>query len=69
MRRFRHWRSGPGSSHSAAFGHYKQTEHFVRVVRGEEEPVVRRAEALNAMRILDAIYASAAEGVKQIFLD
>jgi predicted dehydrogenase len=44
------------------YAHWKEVAHFVRVMRGEEDPIVRREEALNVMRALDAMYRSAAEG-------
>ncbi len=43
-------------------GHWGETEHFIRVLRGEEELIVKREEVLNVMRTLDALYESAAEG-------
>ena len=36
--------------------------HFLAVVRGEAEPVVKEEETLNVQRILDAAYRSAEEG-------
>ena len=42
--------------------------HFVRVVRGEEPPLVKREEALNVMRALEGVYRSAAEG-REVRLD
>ncbi len=44
------------------YAHWKEVAHFIRVIRGEEELVVRRAEVLNSVRALEAIYQSAAEG-------
>jgi len=43
------------------FGHWKQAEHVIRVIRGREPPRVQRAEALNVVRALEALYRSAAE--------
>ena len=43
-------------------GHLKATAHFIRVLRGEEELIVRREEVLNVMQALDGLYQSAAEG-------
>ena len=43
-------------------GHWGETEHFIRVIRGSEEMIVKKAEVLNVMRTLDALYQSAAEG-------
>jgi predicted dehydrogenase len=49
-------------------GHWECIEHFVRVLRGEEPPLVQKAEVLNVMKTLDALYASAAEG-REIAVD
>jgi predicted dehydrogenase len=43
-------------------GHWNETEHFVRVLRGEEELIVKKEEVLNVMKTLDALYKSAEEG-------
>ena len=43
-------------------GHWGETAHFVRVIRGEEELLVTREEVLNVMKTLDALYRSAEEG-------
>jgi len=43
------------------FGHWKQAEHVIKVLRGAEPPRVQRAEALNVVRALEALYRSAAE--------
>jgi len=43
-------------------GHWTLAEHIVRVVRGQETPLVTRAEVVNVMQTLDAIYRSATEG-------
>ncbi len=43
-------------------GHWVAVEHVLRVIRGQEQPLVKRAEVLNVMQVLDAIYRSAAEG-------
>jgi predicted dehydrogenase len=48
-------------------GHWGATEHVLRVIRGQEEPLVQRAEVLNVMRTLDAIYRSAQEG-KEVWI-
>lgn len=44
------------------YAHWKEIAHFVRAIRGEEELCVKREEALNVLRALEAIYRSAAEG-------
>jgi predicted dehydrogenase len=36
--------------------------HFLAVVRGEVEPMVKEEETMNVQRILDAAYRSAEEG-------
>lgn len=41
--------------------HYYTTAHFLKVIRGEEEPLVKQEQVLNVLRILDAIYASSVE--------
>jgi predicted dehydrogenase len=43
-------------------GHWEETKHFVNVIRGKEELLVKREEVLNVIRTLDALYKSAAEG-------
>lgn len=49
-------------------GHWSETEHFIKVIRGEQEMIVKREEVLNVMKTLDAIYKSAEEG-REIWLD
>lgn len=49
-------------------GHWEETEHFVNVIRGEEELIVKREEVLNVMRTLDALYESAEEG-REIWIE
>jgi len=49
------------------YGHWNAVDHFLRVIREEEEPIVERAEVLNNMQALDAIYRSAAEG-KEVWI-
>jgi predicted dehydrogenase len=39
-----------------------EVAHFLAVVRGEVEPVVKEEETMNVQRILDAAYRSAEEG-------
>ena len=43
-------------------GQHREAAHFVQVIRGEEDLLVRREEVLNVMKTLDALYRSAAEG-------
>jgi len=40
----------------------RQMAHWLRVVEGKEEPMVRPVETLNVQKIIDAAYRSAAEG-------
>lgn len=49
-------------------GHWLETEHFIKVLRGEAELLVKREEVLNVMRTLDALYESAKEG-REIWID
>jgi predicted dehydrogenase len=44
------------------YGHRKQAAHLVRVLHGEEEPLVKREEVLNVMGALEALYRSAELG-------
>jgi len=50
------------------YGHWKEAEHLVRVLRGEEKLIVQREEVLNVIRALEGLYRSAAEG-REIRLD
>jgi predicted dehydrogenase len=49
-------------------GHWEETEHFIKVIKGEETLIVKREEVLNVMRTLDALYKSAEEG-REIWLE
>ncbi len=49
-------------------GHWKETAHLLKVIRGEEELIVRPEEVLNVMRVLDALYRSAEQG-REVRLD
>lgn len=49
-------------------GHWGAAEHFLKVLSGEEELMVKPAEVLNNMAALDAIYRSAEEG-REVRLD
>jgi predicted dehydrogenase len=44
------------------YAHWREVAHFLRAIRGEEPPLVRREEAINVMCALEAMYRSAAEG-------
>jgi len=52
----------PADDHGPFSGHWGETAHLVRVIRGEEELIVQPAEVLNVMQTLDALYRSAEEG-------
>lgn len=43
-------------------GWEREVVHFLAVVRGEAEPLVKEEETMNVQRILDATYRSAEEG-------
>ena len=43
-------------------GHWEEAAHFVQVIRGEADLLVKQDEVLNVIRTLDALYQSAAEG-------
>jgi len=58
----------PADRPVAFSGHWEEVAHFVKVIRGEEELLVRREQVLNVMSALDALYASAAEG-REVTLD
>jgi predicted dehydrogenase len=42
----------------------RQMSHWLRVIEGKEEPLVRPVETLNVQKIIDAAYRSAAEGAE-----
>jgi predicted dehydrogenase len=44
------------------YGHWRLAQHVVRVLRDEEEPIVRQEEVLNVIRALEGLYRSAAKG-------
>jgi predicted dehydrogenase len=48
-------------------GHWGATEHFLEVLRDQEELIVKPEEVLNTMQALDAIYRSVQEG-KEIWI-
>ena len=58
----------PADEHGPFSGHWGETAHFLRVIRGEAELIVRPQEVLNVMRTLDALYASASQG-REIHFD
>ena len=50
------------------YGHWRQAEHLIRVIRGQEELLVKREEVLNVIRALEGLYRSAQEG-REVWLD
>lgn len=46
----------------AVEAHVEELKHWVKVLRGEKEVLVRPEESLNVQRIIDAIYRSSLEG-------
>jgi predicted dehydrogenase len=50
------------------YGHWRATAHMVDVLDGKQALIVQRAEVLNVIRALEALYRSAAEG-REIRLD
>ena len=52
----------PSERQVAFAGHYLCIEHVLRVIRGEEEKIVKRAEVVNIMRALEGLYQSSDEG-------
>jgi len=52
----------PGEEDVAFAGHHMHMAHALRVIRGEEEKVVKRAEVVNVMRALEGLYKSAELG-------
>lgn len=52
----------PAGRNVAFAGHWEEAEHFLKVIRGEAELLVKREEVLNVMKTLDALYESAAKG-------
>jgi len=52
----------PDEPHGWFTGQRREAAHFVNVIRGREELLVRRDEVLNVMKTLDALYRSSQEG-------
>ena len=52
----------PSDANVPFVGHHNYVEHVVRVLRGEEEKIVKRAEVLNVMRALEGLYRSSELG-------
>jgi predicted dehydrogenase len=49
-------------------GLWQEVEHFSRVMRGQEELLVKEEEVLNVIRVIEGIYRSAEEG-REVQLD
>jgi len=54
--------------HVPFYGHWAAMAHLLKVLRGEEELLVKSEQVLSVMRTLDALYQSSAEG-REIRLD
>ena len=52
----------PPDGEVAFAGHYELASNFVKVLRGEEEMIVKPEEVLNVTRTIEALYQSALEG-------
>ncbi len=50
------------------YGHWRETAHLLRVIRGQEELIVKPEEVLNVIRALEAVYRSAELG-REVRLD
>lgn len=50
------------------YGHWRETEHMVRVIRGQEDLIVKREEVLNVIRALEGLYRSAEQG-REVWFD
>ncbi|HQE93567.1 MAG TPA: Gfo/Idh/MocA family oxidoreductase [Anaerolineae bacterium] len=58
----------PGDRDVGFAGHFRHHAHVIRVLRGEEEKIVKRHQVLNVIKTLDALYASSESG-KEVRLD
>jgi predicted dehydrogenase len=52
----------PPDEHGWFTAHRRQAEHFLRVIRGDEDLIVKGEEVLNVLKTLDALYESARKG-------
>ena len=52
----------PSEPNIPFYGHWKETEHMIQVIRGQETLCVKREEVLNVIRALEGLYTSAQEG-------
>lgn len=48
-------------------GHWRAVENFVAALDGREEPLVKEAEVLNVMQVIEGLYRSAEEGREIVF--
>ena len=46
----------------AGSGYEREIAHWLKVLAGESEPIVKPEETMNVQRILDAAYASGEQG-------
>lgn len=58
----------PQDPQVAFSGHHRYMAHAVRVLRGEEDKIVKREQVLNVIQTLDALYTSAEVG-REIQID
>lgn len=54
----------PGKDEPFEMGHCREAAHLVRVIQGEEAPLIKKEEVLNVMRALEALYRSAQMGTE-----
>jgi predicted dehydrogenase len=52
----------PADPNIPFYGHWKAAAHFVRVLRGDEELLIKKEQVLNVIGALDALYRSAEQG-------
>jgi predicted dehydrogenase len=52
----------PSDPNVPFYGHWKETAHMVRVIRGQETLCIKREEVLNVIRALEGLYTSAQKG-------
>jgi predicted dehydrogenase len=58
----------PGDPPVAFPGHIGETAHLVRVIKGEEELIVKKEQVLNVMKALDGLHESARTG-REVVID
>jgi predicted dehydrogenase len=57
----------PGGRDVQFSGHWEAAEHYVKVLRGEEEMIVKKEETLNVIRTLEALYESSEQDREIVF--